>query len=138
MFVGVRAEFGPTRGSIGGARRAPRTHRSALLANGVASRLALEDDRGYHFSMASTISVDRAGRVVVPKPLRQRLGLVGGGKVRVWEEGGRLVMEPVPDETVLVEDGGLLLCGGRLEGDMVSIDDLRGERIDELVRDAIG
>jgi AbrB family looped-hinge helix DNA binding protein len=87
--------------------------------------------------MASTISIDRAGRLVVPKSLRQRLGLVGGGKLRMWEEDGRLLMERVPDETVLVEDGGLLLCGGRLEGDFASIDDLRDERIDELVRDAI-
>lgn len=55
----------------------------------------------------------------------------------MWEEDGRLLMERVPDETVLVEDGGLLLCGGRLEGDFASIDDLRDERIDGLVRDAV-
>jgi len=73
---------------------------------------------------------------VVPKPLRQRLGLAGGGKIRVWEEDGRLLMEPVSEETVLLEDGGLLLCGGRLEGDLLTIEDLRDERIDELVRDA--
>ncbi len=88
--------------------------------------------------MASTISIDQAGRLVVPKPLRQRLGLEAGSRIRIWEEDGRLLMEPVPEETLLVQDGGLLLCSGRLEGGPVSIEDLRDERIDALIHDAIG
>ena len=47
-------------------------------------------------------------------------------------------MEPVPEETSLVQDGGLLLCSGRLEGGPVGIGDLRDERIDALIRDATG
>ena len=47
-------------------------------------------------------------------------------------------MAPVPEETVLVEDGGLLLCGGTLEGVDVDVDTLRDERIEALIADALG
>jgi bifunctional DNA-binding transcriptional regulator/antitoxin component of YhaV-PrlF toxin-antitoxin module len=74
---------------------------------------------------------------VVPKLLRQRLRLKAGSRIRIWEEDGRLLLEPVPEETLLVQDGGLLLCGGHLDGGSLTIEALRDERIDALVNDAI-
>lgn len=43
-------------------------------------------------------TMDRAGRVVVPKPLRQRLGLGEGGQVELVERDGVLELTPVPVE----------------------------------------
>jgi AbrB family looped-hinge helix DNA binding protein len=44
--------------------------------------------------MKSTI--DAAGRIVVPKPLRERLGLYGGRAIEIRERDGRLEIEPAP------------------------------------------
>lgn len=40
-------------------------------------------------------TMDRAGRVVVPKPMRRRLGLDEGGPVELVERDGVLELTPV-------------------------------------------
>lgn len=44
--------------------------------------------------MRSTI--DSAGRVVIPKPIRDRLGLMPGGTIEVREREGRVEIEAAP------------------------------------------
>lgn len=51
--------------------------------------------------MRSTI--DSAGRIVVPKAMRERLGLSGGRAVDIRERDGRLEIEPVPVPMKLVK-----------------------------------
>jgi AbrB family looped-hinge helix DNA binding protein len=41
-------------------------------------------------------SIDKAGRLVVPKAMRAALGLADGGEVSVELEDGRLVVSPAP------------------------------------------
>lgn len=41
-------------------------------------------------------TIDSAGRLVIPKPLRARLGLVGGDRVEIRERDGHLEIEVVP------------------------------------------
>lgn len=56
--------------------------------------------------MRSTI--DSAGRVVIPKPLRLRLGLDGGQAIEIREREGRIEIEPVATAMALAEtDSGL-------------------------------
>ena len=40
------------------------------------------------------IRFDTQGRALVPKALREELGVQGGDEVVAWVEGGRLVLEP--------------------------------------------
>jgi AbrB family looped-hinge helix DNA binding protein len=54
--------------------------------------------------MRSTI--DAAGRIVVPKVLRERLGLAGGTVVDIRERDGRLEIEPVPTPMALAKRRG--------------------------------
>ena len=43
-------------------------------------------------------TIDGAGRIVVPKKLRDRLGLVPGTEIEIDEEGSGLRVEPVFDK----------------------------------------
>ena len=42
------------------------------------------------------VTIDRAGRVVLPKPLREAAGLTGGQEVEVRLVGAVIEIEPVP------------------------------------------
>jgi AbrB family looped-hinge helix DNA binding protein len=46
--------------------------------------------------------VDSSGRVVIPKALRERLGLTGGRTVEIREREGRIEIEPAPTPMHLV------------------------------------
>jgi AbrB family looped-hinge helix DNA binding protein len=52
-------------------------------------------------------TIDKAGRVVIPRPLRERIGLTGGGEVEVELDGAGVRIEPVSGDE-LREEGGLL------------------------------
>ncbi len=48
-------------------------------------------------------TIDRAGRIVVPKPIRDRLSLAGGEELEVDEIDGRIVIGRTPRNVDLVE-----------------------------------
>ena len=50
-------------------------------------------------------TIDAAGRVVIPKVLRDRLGLIGGRAVEVREREGRLEIDALPTPMKLVRRG---------------------------------
>jgi AbrB family looped-hinge helix DNA binding protein len=54
--------------------------------------------------MKSTI--DRAGRVVIPKPVRDELGLRGGEQLEVVARDGRIEIEPSGADVRLAERDG--------------------------------
>ena len=53
-------------------------------------------------------TIDSAGRVVVPKQLRDSAGLVPGQELEIVERDGRVEIEPVPIGVTLVERDGFL------------------------------
>lgn len=55
-------------------------------------------------------AIDSAGRVVIPKPLRDRLGLARGQAVEIRERDGRIEIEPAPTPMALVERAGGLVA----------------------------
>jgi len=55
-------------------------------------------------------TIDGAGRVVVPKPLRQAIGLQAGSEVEIRVSDGRIEMEPAPLDVRLQRRGGLLVA----------------------------
>lgn len=88
--------------------------------------------------MASFTTIDGAGRVVIPKPLRDALRLLPNTRLRVVEHDRRVVLEPVEDAPVLIERDGLVLIGGELVGPPPEVRRVREERVDELARRATG
>ncbi|HEV3266047.1 MAG TPA: AbrB/MazE/SpoVT family DNA-binding domain-containing protein [Acidimicrobiales bacterium] len=55
-------------------------------------------------------TIDRAGRVVIPKPLRDHLGLLPG-EVDVVAEGTGIHIEPIATDELGEEPGGRLVIG---------------------------
>lgn len=53
-------------------------------------------------------TIDKAGRLVIPRSLRDRIGLIGGGEVELELDGAAVRIEPVAGRE-LRDDGGLLL-----------------------------
>ena len=50
-------------------------------------------------------AIDAAGRVVVPKSLRDELGLLPGRELEIRTQDGALVIEPLPTQVKLVRRG---------------------------------
>jgi AbrB family looped-hinge helix DNA binding protein len=53
-----------------------------------------------------TAAIDSAGRIVIPKALRERLGLAPGRIVDIRERDGRIEIEPAPTPMTLVRRRG--------------------------------
>ncbi|RNL62000.1 AbrB/MazE/SpoVT family DNA-binding domain-containing protein [Nocardioides marmoriginsengisoli] len=56
-------------------------------------------------------TIDRAGRLVVPKELRDRLGITAGSRVEIREDGSGLRIDLIASD-IVVEVGDYLLIGG--------------------------
>lgn len=57
--------------------------------------------------------MDKAGRVVLPKALREELNLLPGDSLQVTSDGFRFTAEPVQAESELIEKEGMLVFRSR-------------------------
>lgn len=55
------------------------------------------------------VTVDRVGRIVIPKPLRDALGIGPDARLEVTSDGGGIRLDPVagPDRVVTMGEDGL-------------------------------
>jgi len=67
---------------------------------------------------AMQTTIDKAGRLVVPKELRDRLGIAAGSRVEIREDGSGLRVDLVASDHIVEIDGRLLV-----EGDVLLTDD---------------
>ena len=56
------------------------------------------------------ITIDAAGRVVIPKSMRDSLGLTGGGTIEIREREGVIEIEPAATTMRLEERNGYLVA----------------------------
>jgi AbrB family looped-hinge helix DNA binding protein len=59
-----------------------------------------------------TIQIDKAGRVVLPKPLRDQFNLLPGDRLRLSVEGNGFRLEPADAGGELVRKGSVLVFTG--------------------------
>ncbi|HEY2640976.1 MAG TPA: AbrB/MazE/SpoVT family DNA-binding domain-containing protein [Streptosporangiaceae bacterium] len=69
-------------------------------------------------------TIDKAGRLVIPKPLRDSLGLVPG-EVEVAADGAALRVEPIASDELVSEDGRLVIPAARAHLDDGAVRALR-------------
>jgi AbrB family looped-hinge helix DNA binding protein len=60
-----------------------------------------------------TLKIDKAGRIVVPKSVRERFGLRAGSELELSENEGQLLLKPVGQRPSLVLRGELLVHLGQ-------------------------
>jgi|HubBroStandDraft_3_1064219.scaffolds.fasta_scaffold14892_5 AbrB family looped-hinge helix DNA binding protein len=80
--------------------------------------------------MEATIetSIDSAGRIVVPKAIRQQAGLQPGTRLTVRLREGRIEIEPSPREVRIVVKGSLHVASPTIESAPLSQEEVEGIR----------
>jgi len=63
-------------------------------------------------------TLDKFGRIVIPKQVRDDLGLSPGAVLRVEEAGEGIVLKPVPGQSPLIVEDGVLVFTGEVAGDL--------------------
>ncbi|MFO7532972.1 MAG: hypothetical protein R6W93_10955 [Candidatus Limnocylindrales bacterium] len=70
--------------------------------------------------------IDKAGRLVVPRGLRQQVGLLEGGVIDIDVHGAAIIIEPVAGDDLQREGGFIVIpASGQVIGDA----DVREQRL---------
>ena len=78
-----------------------------------------------------TLKIDKAGRVILPKPVRDRLGLHAGSDLEIQETPDGVVLRPADRKPSMVKKGSFWVHTGELPPGydiLKAIDDDRQER----------
>jgi AbrB family looped-hinge helix DNA binding protein len=62
--------------------------------------------------------LDKFGRIVIPKQVRDDLGLSPGSILKIEERDEEIVLRPVAETSPLVLKDGILVFTGEVEGDL--------------------
>jgi AbrB family looped-hinge helix DNA binding protein len=83
------------------------------------------------------VTIDKAGRIVVPKEIRQRLGLLPNSELEIVDHANGLLLRVVDAQPSLIKVNGLLVHQGRAEDgadlDRV-LESVREERLQDTLR----
>ena len=79
-------------------------------------------------------TLDKFGRVIIPKRFREQLGINSKSTLNISEDGKRIVIELVQEKKPVVDRNGILVFTGNLEdkkGDLIKSD--RNRRMHKLL-----
>jgi AbrB family looped-hinge helix DNA binding protein len=83
------------------------------------------------------VTIDKAGRIVIPKPIRDRMGVDAGTHLEIEERAEGLLIRPTTHESAVVERNGLLVHTGKPPADFQWQDFLADEH-DRRLREVSG
>ena len=84
--------------------------------------------------MKKTLIIDAAGRLVLPKPIRDRFRLGRGSGLDLEVSPDAIILRPARPGPTLVEEQGLLVHEGKPSGDLLrAVEDARLERDNEIM-----
>ncbi len=84
-----------------------------------------------------TVKIDKAGRVILPKPVRDRLGLREGSDLEVVETPEGVVLKPVERGASMIKKQGLWVHTGKMPPGFDVVQAIRDDR-DERIRKLAG
>ena len=90
----------------------------------------------YGSIMTTKLSLDKAGRVVIPKGLRQQLHLSPGDTLQLESEGDAITLRPLRPEALLRKEHGVWVYQG--EPAHASIPDLIDREREKRLRELTG
>ncbi len=71
--------------------------------------------------MNATLTIDKAGRIVLPKAVRDELNLSAGDSLEMHSEGGRVTLEPARASGRMIRKGGFWVF--RSEGKPITLEE---------------
>jgi AbrB family looped-hinge helix DNA binding protein len=78
-------------------------------------------------------TLDRFGRIVIPKDVRDDMGLEAGTVLQIEKDGERIVLQPIQGEPQVLEKKGILVFTGTAVGDVeAALHEHRKKRIRNL------
>ena len=81
------------------------------------------------------VKIDKAGRIILPKPLRDRLRLRQGSDLEIEERPEGVLLKPVDQRPSMIQENGIWVHLGKLPKGLDwdnLIDDVRNDRIKDL------
>jgi AbrB family looped-hinge helix DNA binding protein len=78
------------------------------------------------------LRIDKAGRVILPKPLRDRLGLHEGSDLEMTETPEGVLLKPAEQQPSVVKKQGLWVYTGKLPPGFDSVKAIRDDREDRI------
>jgi AbrB family looped-hinge helix DNA binding protein len=79
-----------------------------------------------------TLKIDKAGRVVLPKPVRDRLGLRSGSELEIEETAEGIVLKPAARRPSLIKKQGLWVHTGKVPPGFDIVQAIRDDREDRI------
>jgi AbrB family looped-hinge helix DNA binding protein len=80
-------------------------------------------------------TLDRFGRVIIPKGVRDEMGLEAGAVLTIEKKGQKIVLQPVQGEPKIVEKKGILVFTGAAVGDVgAALKEHRKGRLRKIAR----
>lgn len=79
------------------------------------------------------ITIDESGRVLIPKQVREQLGIKTEAQLSLEIKEGRIILQPISKEAeTYYEQGILVVKTERIDNLETIVDELREERVNEL------
>jgi AbrB family looped-hinge helix DNA binding protein len=79
-----------------------------------------------------TLRIDKAGRVILPKPVRDRLGLHAGSDLEMQETSDGVILKAVENRPAMTKRDGLWVHGGGLPPGFDAVQAIREDREDRI------
>ncbi len=81
-------------------------------------------------------TLDRFGRIIIPKDVRDDMGLEAGAVLQIEKKGEKIILQPVQGEPKIMEKKGILVFTGAAVGDVgAGLHEQRKRRLSSLNRE---
>ncbi len=85
--------------------------------------------------MVTKITLDKAGRLLLPKTLRERMQLGPGAVLQLESEGDQIILRPIRPQAMLAKELGIWVYQGEPTDDSIPdlIGSIRAKRLREFL-----